>query len=169
MAPDDVLSPERLADVFGIRAHLSRGADGLVFQPLSVIHDRRTVDPPWLTARLPTPHRMLSWAPHNPGFVTADTVTWREVRDADLTEDFDALSWLSRQPVRAGRGRVRRPDHVPRSGPISSRNRMFGSNFRKLSGDGRAHECRARGLPAGARPNPARDDQPSCRDRCGAR
>jgi iron complex transport system ATP-binding protein len=35
--PDDVLSPERLADVFGIRAHLSRGADGLVFQPLSVI------------------------------------------------------------------------------------------------------------------------------------
>jgi adenosylcobinamide amidohydrolase len=53
-----------------------------------------SVDPPWLTARLPTPHRMLSWAPHNPGFVTADTVTWREVRDADLTEDFDALSWL---------------------------------------------------------------------------
>jgi iron complex transport system ATP-binding protein len=34
---DEVLSPERLADVFGIRAHLSRGADGLVFQPLSVI------------------------------------------------------------------------------------------------------------------------------------
>jgi hypothetical protein len=28
---------KRLADVFGIRAHLSRGADGLVFQPLSVI------------------------------------------------------------------------------------------------------------------------------------
>lgn len=36
-APDTVLSPDRLADVFGIRAHLSRGADGLVFQPLSVI------------------------------------------------------------------------------------------------------------------------------------
>jgi iron complex transport system ATP-binding protein len=35
--PDDVLSPERLADVFGIRAHLSRGADGLIFQPLSVL------------------------------------------------------------------------------------------------------------------------------------
>jgi iron complex transport system ATP-binding protein len=35
--PDEVLSPERLADVFGIRAHLSRGADGLVFQPLSVM------------------------------------------------------------------------------------------------------------------------------------
>ncbi|MDG4647005.1 ABC transporter ATP-binding protein [Roseibacterium sp. SDUM158017] len=36
-APDDVLSPERLRDVFGIRAHLSRGPDGLVFQPLEVI------------------------------------------------------------------------------------------------------------------------------------
>lgn len=35
--PDTVLSPDHLADVFGIRAHLSRGADGLVFQPLSVI------------------------------------------------------------------------------------------------------------------------------------
>jgi adenosylcobinamide amidohydrolase len=46
-----------------------------------------SLDPPWLTARLATPHRMLSWAPHNPGFVTADTVIWREVRDADLTED----------------------------------------------------------------------------------
>jgi hypothetical protein len=34
-----------------------------------------SVDPPWLTARLPTPHRMLSWAPHNPGFVTADTAS----------------------------------------------------------------------------------------------
>jgi hypothetical protein len=34
---------------------------------------------------------MLSWAPHNPGFVTTDRVIWREVRDADLTEDFDAL------------------------------------------------------------------------------
>jgi iron complex transport system ATP-binding protein len=40
--------------------------DGLVFQPLSVIHDRRHPRPPWLTARLATPHRMLSWAPHNP-------------------------------------------------------------------------------------------------------
>jgi iron complex transport system ATP-binding protein len=35
--PADVLTPDRLADVFGIRAHLSHGADGLVFQPLSVI------------------------------------------------------------------------------------------------------------------------------------
>jgi iron complex transport system ATP-binding protein len=36
-APDEVLSNERLRDVFGIRAHLSRGPDGLVFQPLEVV------------------------------------------------------------------------------------------------------------------------------------
>lgn len=53
------------------------------------------LDPPWLTARLPQPCRMLSWAPRNPGFVTTDRVIWREVRDADLTEDFDALQWLA--------------------------------------------------------------------------
>jgi hypothetical protein len=53
------------------------------------------LDPPWLTARLPAPMRTLGWAPHNPGFVTTDRVIWREVRDADLTEEFDALGWLS--------------------------------------------------------------------------
>jgi adenosylcobinamide amidohydrolase len=54
------------------------------------------LDPPWLTVRLPGPHRLLSWAPCNSGFVTGDRVVWREVRDADLTEDFDALEWFAR-------------------------------------------------------------------------
>jgi adenosylcobinamide amidohydrolase len=63
-----------------------------------------SLDPPWLTARLATPHRMLSWAPHNPGFVTADTVIWREVRDDDLTESFDALSWLRDSLTARGEG-----------------------------------------------------------------
>lgn len=40
--------------------------------------------------------RILSWAPHNPGFVSSDHVTWREVGDADLTEDFDALAWFTK-------------------------------------------------------------------------
>jgi adenosylcobinamide amidohydrolase len=53
------------------------------------------LDRPWLTARLSGPCRMLSWAPHNPGFVMADRVVWREVRDADLTEELDALTWFS--------------------------------------------------------------------------
>jgi iron complex transport system ATP-binding protein len=35
--PDTVLSEARLREVFGIRAHLSRGEDGLVFQPLDVV------------------------------------------------------------------------------------------------------------------------------------
>lgn len=52
------------------------------------------LDRPWLSASFPTPLRVLSWAPHRPGFVTASRVVWREVRDEDLTEDFDAVSWL---------------------------------------------------------------------------
>ncbi|MDG4647004.1 adenosylcobinamide amidohydrolase [Roseibacterium sp. SDUM158017] len=56
---------------------------------------RVTLERPWLTADLDRPCRMLGWAPHNPGFVTASRVVWREVRDADLTEDFDALGWLA--------------------------------------------------------------------------
>lgn len=63
-----------------------------------------SLDPPWLTARLFRPCRMLSWAPHNPGFVTTDRVVWREVRDADLTEDFDALAWLSGSLTAKGEG-----------------------------------------------------------------
>ncbi|MCU4652229.1 ABC transporter ATP-binding protein [Roseibacterium sp. SDUM158016] len=35
--PREVLSPDLLRDVFGIRAHLSEGPDGVVFQPLEVI------------------------------------------------------------------------------------------------------------------------------------
>lgn len=54
-----------------------------------------SLDRPWLSARLPERMRILSWAPHNPGFVSSDHVIWREVRDADLTEDFDALTWLT--------------------------------------------------------------------------
>jgi adenosylcobinamide amidohydrolase len=49
---------------------------------------------PWLELRLPAPMRCLSWAPAGGGLVTADRVVWREVRDADLTEGFDAAAWL---------------------------------------------------------------------------
>jgi adenosylcobinamide amidohydrolase len=52
------------------------------------------LDRPWLVARLDRPVRLLSWAPHNPGFRQARRVVWREVRDADLTRDFDAIGWL---------------------------------------------------------------------------
>ena len=41
--------------------------------------------------------RVLSWAPHGAGYVTARQILWREVRNADLTPDFDAEAWLSAQ------------------------------------------------------------------------
>ena len=57
---------------------------------------------PWLEARFDRPLRALSWAPHNPGFVATDRVLWREVRNADLTEGFDALAWLSEEMAARG-------------------------------------------------------------------
>ena len=52
------------------------------------------LDRPWLTLPLGAPHRVLSWALNRPGFVEADTILWREVRNADLPQDFDVKTWL---------------------------------------------------------------------------
>jgi adenosylcobinamide amidohydrolase len=41
--------------------------------------------------------RVLSWAPFRPGFVTATSVIWREVKNADLPRDFDVESWFARE------------------------------------------------------------------------
>lgn len=41
--------------------------------------------------------RCLSWAPVGAGLVTTTQVLWREVRNAELTPDFDAESWLAEQ------------------------------------------------------------------------
>jgi adenosylcobinamide amidohydrolase len=49
---------------------------------------------PWLTFDLGGPARVLSWAPHRPGFVSADAITWREVRNADLPREFDVAAWM---------------------------------------------------------------------------
>lgn len=57
---------------------------------------------PWLTLDLGRDMRVISWAPHRGGIVTARHILWREVRNADLTEDFDVLSWLAE--ACAGRG-----------------------------------------------------------------
>ncbi len=38
--------------------------------------------------------QVLSWAPYRPGLVEASTVLWREVRNADLTPEFDVTKWL---------------------------------------------------------------------------
>ncbi|MDX5402060.1 MAG: adenosylcobinamide amidohydrolase [Rhodobacterales bacterium] len=54
-------------------------------------------DHPWLTLDLGRDMRVISWAPHRPGIVTARHILWREVRNADLTEDFDVFPWLAQE------------------------------------------------------------------------
>lgn len=59
----------------------------------------------WLTADLGRMRRILSFAPHRPGFQYARHVLIRQVRDADLGPDFDAASWFSAQMTQAGHAR----------------------------------------------------------------
>lgn len=60
------------------------------------------IDRPWLRLDLGGPKRVLSWAVHRPGPVAASAITWREVRNADLTEDFDVTPWLTDELSRKG-------------------------------------------------------------------
>ena len=57
---------------------------------------------PWLEADLGTDHAVLSWCPHRGGAVRARRILWREVRNADLTESFDAEAWLARELAARG-------------------------------------------------------------------
>ena len=59
-----------------------------------------TLERPWLRADLGASRRVLSFAPHRSGFVTARHVIWREVRDADLTCDLDAADWFANELAR---------------------------------------------------------------------
>lgn len=63
-----------------------------------------TLTSPWLIADLLHPRRILSFAPHNPGFTTARHILMREVRDADLTPELNAVAWLSGQMQGIGHG-----------------------------------------------------------------
>ena len=56
-----------------------------------------TLDRPWLDLALPRVMRVLSWAPYGAGLVATDRILWREVRNADLTPDFDAYGWFAAQ------------------------------------------------------------------------
>lgn len=55
---------------------------------------RLTLRRPWLEFGLGAGMRVLSWAPHRPGMVSARRILWREVRNADLTPDLDVDAWL---------------------------------------------------------------------------
>jgi len=54
-----------------------------------------TLDRPWLRLTLGAPHEVLSWAVNRPGFVVADEILWREVRNRDLPRDLDVTDWFS--------------------------------------------------------------------------
>jgi adenosylcobinamide amidohydrolase len=56
-----------------------------------------TLDRPWLRMTLPQDMRVLSWAPYGSGYTQAGAILWREVKNADLTPDFDAEAWLAAQ------------------------------------------------------------------------
>lgn len=62
------------------------------------------LDRPWLIADLGRPRRVLSWAPHRPGFVTASRIVWREVKNADLPLGFDVEDWFAGALRASGQG-----------------------------------------------------------------
>lgn len=62
------------------------------------------LDRPWLVADLPRPMRTLSWAPHRPGYAMASRIVWREIRNADLTEDLEVAPWFRAELQAAGQG-----------------------------------------------------------------
>lgn len=61
-----------------------------------------TLARPFLIADLGAPYRVLSFTPWRPGFQTTERIVWREVRNADLTPDFDAESWYAAELAREG-------------------------------------------------------------------
>lgn len=63
-----------------------------------------TLQRPWLITRLLRPMRVLSWAPYGAGYRQTDTILWREVRNSDLSLDFDADRWTRDQIADAGHG-----------------------------------------------------------------
>ena len=60
-------------------------------------------DGPWLAVPLGRRCRTLGWCVNAPGFAAADTVHWREVRDADLGVGLDVGAWLAAEMAAAGR------------------------------------------------------------------
>jgi len=63
-----------------------------------------TLDRPWLRLDLGTPHQVLSWAVNRPGFVTAEQILWREVRNRDLPQGRDVTEWFAGEVQAQGAG-----------------------------------------------------------------
>lgn len=60
---------------------------------------------PWLDFDLGQDHSVLSWAINRPGFCVSRHITWREVRDAEFTFDFDVDGWLATELTKTKRDR----------------------------------------------------------------
>lgn len=107
---------------------------------------------PWLIAEFGAPCRVLGWALNRPGFSEARRVVWREVRDADLGQDFDAGRWLGEEL--AGRGLA--------DAPAMLTSRDIGCHvLRRAEVEGAAAACLAtvglsNGERVGARARPGR-------------
>jgi adenosylcobinamide amidohydrolase len=88
---------------------------------------RVTLASPWLVADLGRVRRVLSFAPHRPGFRSARHILIRQVRDADLTPKLDAMGWLGAEMARIGHGgdvgmmtsRALRHHRLAHAGPVA--------------------------------------------------
>jgi adenosylcobinamide amidohydrolase len=60
------------------------------------------LDPPFLLATFPVPHRVLSWSMLRPGFHTAHRVAWLEIHNRDLPPDVDAGQVIRDRVAAAG-------------------------------------------------------------------
>jgi adenosylcobinamide amidohydrolase len=58
--------------------------------------------PPFLIARLSSPHRALGWSLLHPGFATIRDVVWVEVRNRDLGPSVDPTALLRAKLIEAG-------------------------------------------------------------------
>ena len=88
-----------------------------------------TLERPWLCFDLGREVQVLSWAINRPGFVMANRILWREVRNADLPRDMDVHRWLKDTLAERGRRDRAMCGHC---GPV---------------------ECRARWRPRGPQPD----------------
>ncbi|MDX3929800.1 MAG: adenosylcobinamide amidohydrolase [Shinella sp.] len=59
--------------------------------------------PPFLVVDLGAPHRVLSWSLNRPGFVTARSIAWLQVKEDDLA-DADPAALIEGKMAAAGHG-----------------------------------------------------------------
>lgn len=93
---------------------------------------------PWLEFDLGAEMEVLSWAVNRPGRVRARRILWREVRNADLPEDLDAVEWLQ--------GELRAHDALDAVTFLTSRNVERFTQGEARAGEASAHAVATVGL-----------------------